>query len=317
LVDEHTTTYENPFKFSGKELDDITGLYDHGARNRNPITAVWYGIDELFENDPDKSPYHYCGGNPVRFVDLDGRVRCTNGMLDVQDWNNDVRELVQQRLGNPDLSGPARDIYQSMLDNNGISSFTTEDGRTVLLSCGMALTDKGTPVLVNTALSLNVDDMSNCNGWAMLGGQAGFLCGDEAKIVLKEEYAHLDGVASPGDLVVISHAAYKNEIGSDGKYKMDLLRGNPRKVIDHVAVKIPDLEDGDIIRFRHKAGWENPVRTHSGKMGVGTFNYDNVARKLHIYRDINNNNVSHRVPGISIETYRKLPKSVVPIQINP
>lgn len=48
----------------------------------------------------------------------------------------------------------------------------------------MALTDKGTPVLVNTALSLNVDDMSNCNGWAMLGGQAGFLCGDEAKIVL-------------------------------------------------------------------------------------------------------------------------------------
>ena len=73
LVDEHTTTYENPFKFSGKELDDITGLYDHGARNRNPITAVWYGIDELFENDPDKSPYHYCGGNPVRFVDLDGR----------------------------------------------------------------------------------------------------------------------------------------------------------------------------------------------------------------------------------------------------
>lgn len=87
---------------------------------------------------------------------------------------------MRQRLGNPDLSGPARYIYH----NNGISSFTTVDGRTVLLSCGMALTDKGTPVLVNTALSLNVDDMSNCNGWAMLGGQAGFLCGDEAKIVL-------------------------------------------------------------------------------------------------------------------------------------
>lgn len=80
-------------------------------------------------------------------------------------------------------------------------------------------------------------------------------------------------------------------------------------------MKIPDLEDGDIIRFRHKAGWENPVRTHSGKMGVGTFNYDNVARKLHIYRDINN--VSHRVPGISIETYQRLPNSVIPTQINP
>ena len=73
LVDEHTTTYENPFKFSGKELDDITGLYDHGARNRNPITAVWYGIDELFEKYPENGPYNYCGGNPVKLVDLDGK----------------------------------------------------------------------------------------------------------------------------------------------------------------------------------------------------------------------------------------------------
>ena len=75
LVDEHTTTYENPFKFSGKELDDITGLYDHGARNRNPITAVWYGIDELFEKYPENGPYGYCGGNPVRYFDPDGRDR--------------------------------------------------------------------------------------------------------------------------------------------------------------------------------------------------------------------------------------------------
>ena len=75
LVDEHTTTYENPFKFSGKELDDITGLYDHGARNRNPITAVWYGIDELFEKYPENGPYGYCGGNPIKFVDMDGRDR--------------------------------------------------------------------------------------------------------------------------------------------------------------------------------------------------------------------------------------------------
>ncbi|MBQ4034163.1 MAG: hypothetical protein II623_01745 [Paludibacteraceae bacterium] len=72
LVDEHTTTYENPFKFSGKELDDITGLYDHGARNRNPITAVWYGVDPLYTIFPEISPYQYCHANPVRFVDLNG-----------------------------------------------------------------------------------------------------------------------------------------------------------------------------------------------------------------------------------------------------
>ena len=40
IVDEHLTTYENPFKFSGKELYDITGLYDHWARSRNPVTTL-------------------------------------------------------------------------------------------------------------------------------------------------------------------------------------------------------------------------------------------------------------------------------------
>jgi len=73
LVDEHATTYENPFKFSGKELDDITGLYDHGARSRDPKVTMWYGVDPLYEKYPDFSPYSYCMCNPVRFVDPDGR----------------------------------------------------------------------------------------------------------------------------------------------------------------------------------------------------------------------------------------------------
>ncbi|MBR6042100.1 MAG: RHS repeat-associated core domain-containing protein [Paludibacteraceae bacterium] len=72
IVDEHLTTYENPFKFSGKELDDITGLYDHGARSRNPISTLWYGVDKLYEDYADLSPYSYCAGNPVKLVDPDG-----------------------------------------------------------------------------------------------------------------------------------------------------------------------------------------------------------------------------------------------------
>ena len=73
IVDEHLTSYENPFKFSGKELDDITGLYDHGARSRNPISTLWYGVDPLWEKYPEFGTYVYCAGNPVRFIDPDGR----------------------------------------------------------------------------------------------------------------------------------------------------------------------------------------------------------------------------------------------------
>jgi len=73
LVDEHLTTYENPFKFSGKELDDITGLYDHGARSRNPISTLWYGVDTLWEKSVDVGPYVYCYSNPVIFHDPTGK----------------------------------------------------------------------------------------------------------------------------------------------------------------------------------------------------------------------------------------------------
>ena len=72
LVDEHVADYENPFKFSGKELDDVTGLYDHGARSRNPVSTLWYGVDPLWENGPDYSPYIYCFANPLSFIDCDG-----------------------------------------------------------------------------------------------------------------------------------------------------------------------------------------------------------------------------------------------------
>ena len=72
LIDEHVGSYENPYKFSGKELDENTGLYDHGARHRDPGSGVWYGVDALFEKYPSCSPYAYCGGNPVKFMDPNG-----------------------------------------------------------------------------------------------------------------------------------------------------------------------------------------------------------------------------------------------------
>ena len=73
LVDEHTTHYPNLLKFSLKELDEISGLYDHGARSRNPISTLWYGVYILCEKPPEYSPFIYCAGNPVKLIDPDGR----------------------------------------------------------------------------------------------------------------------------------------------------------------------------------------------------------------------------------------------------
>ena len=63
-----------PYRFNGKELDTETGLYYYGARYYNPSTALWLGVDPLASKYPGVSPYVYCVGNPVKYVDPDGRV---------------------------------------------------------------------------------------------------------------------------------------------------------------------------------------------------------------------------------------------------
>ena len=49
LVDEHSSSADLPYKFNGKELDEETGLYYYGARYMNPVTSMWYGVDQLAE----------------------------------------------------------------------------------------------------------------------------------------------------------------------------------------------------------------------------------------------------------------------------
>ena len=64
-----------PFKYNGKELDRMHGLdwYDYGARRYDPAYCMFTQMDPLAEKYPHLNPYVYCAGNPVRYVDPDGR----------------------------------------------------------------------------------------------------------------------------------------------------------------------------------------------------------------------------------------------------
>ena len=64
-----------PFKYNGKEFDMMHGLntLDYGARQYNPVLPMWDRVDPLAEKYYNISPYMYCLGNPVRFIDTDGK----------------------------------------------------------------------------------------------------------------------------------------------------------------------------------------------------------------------------------------------------
>ena len=82
-----------PFRFTGKELDEETGLYYYGARYLDPKYSRWLSGDPALGEyipssgvDPSKLAgmggvyntinlhvYHYAGNNPIKYIDPTGR----------------------------------------------------------------------------------------------------------------------------------------------------------------------------------------------------------------------------------------------------
>ena len=67
-------------KYNGKEFDRTHGLdwYDYCARQYDPASGRFTSMDPLCEKYYNISPYSYCAGNPIRYVDPDGRENSKN-----------------------------------------------------------------------------------------------------------------------------------------------------------------------------------------------------------------------------------------------
>jgi RHS repeat-associated core domain len=72
FLENHLNSYNTPYKFNSKELDDETGYYYYGARYYNPRVSLWLNVDPAFEDYPNWSPYAYSFNSPVKFIDPDG-----------------------------------------------------------------------------------------------------------------------------------------------------------------------------------------------------------------------------------------------------
>lgn len=72
-VDQQASAYVERFRFTGKERDSESGYDYFGARYYSSTLPMWLSVDPLSDSYPDTSPYVYCGNNPIKFVDPDGR----------------------------------------------------------------------------------------------------------------------------------------------------------------------------------------------------------------------------------------------------
>ena len=64
----------NRYLYSGKELDRMhqLGWYDFHARTLDPLRGQFTSLDPLCEKYYGYSPYSFCAGNPVNFIDPTG-----------------------------------------------------------------------------------------------------------------------------------------------------------------------------------------------------------------------------------------------------
>ena len=72
------STYDERYKFIGKERDEESGYDYFGARYYISPLLHWSSVDPLVDDYLWISPYAYCGWNPVKIVDPDGRSTHTN-----------------------------------------------------------------------------------------------------------------------------------------------------------------------------------------------------------------------------------------------
>jgi RHS repeat-associated protein len=101
---------ELPCRFTGKELDEETGLYYYGARYLDPKTSRWLSADPAMGDYLPSAPvneearrnnqnlpgmggvynyvnlhvYHYAGNNPVKYTDPDGKYLINNAAQGTQ-----------------------------------------------------------------------------------------------------------------------------------------------------------------------------------------------------------------------------------------
>ena len=171
------TDSTNRWRYSGKEeqeaINPALPLIDYGARMYDPTIARWMSVDPLAEKYYPVGPYIYCAGNPVRFIDPDGKI--------IRDTKGNI-------------------VYVTNGDRN---IFDHKSGLSVTLEIGYVFADDGTPVQVLKNIDSNACWDTNCHGTSFTDGRF-WLNNDQVPTLLEGDGYKIIEIekAKVGDIIV-------------------------------------------------------------------------------------------------------------------
>ena len=126
-----------PYRFNGKESQEFAGLpyLDYGARYYHPLSSRWTTMDPLAEKYYSVSPYAFCSGNPVNFVDWDG-----------EDFTRKIRRntiYISATYYTNFSSKKSANQAVSFWNSRTGDTYTDESGKTYQIKYELIVVDKG------------------------------------------------------------------------------------------------------------------------------------------------------------------------------
>ena len=94
FIEERNNTWNTPYLFNAKELDEETGMYYYGARYYDPRLSLWMSVDPLVELYRSISPYAYVANNPIIYIDPDGRKIDPESQ---EEWDTQKQHIIDKR----------------------------------------------------------------------------------------------------------------------------------------------------------------------------------------------------------------------------
>jgi RHS repeat-associated protein len=187
------------YRYNGKEFDKMHGLntYDYGARQYYSILGRWDRVDPLCEKYYNLSPYNYCGGNPIKFID-------PNGMWP---WPWERGSLIEYRgngvfgLRMSNFSGTTqRNFYAA--NNNPTNWEPGEIGISTVIGC-IAIQQYGYQAYTPTNKSIGIDPK---DGAVQIRRPIAVSTGQEDRRFHKFSPSYVNGRAGAGAMLALNIA---------------------------------------------------------------------------------------------------------------
>lgn len=171
-VNQQAYSYDERFKFTGKERDTETGYDYFGARYYSPMIGHWLSPDPLANKYPNISPYAYCSWNPLRYVDPNGMEITITG----EDGVTVSYAYGSQYEGSDSFT---QEMWSNLDEMHG----TTSGGRVL----DELINDNGNPFNITSQIARNKDGIS-VRGYVTNGSRT-FKMGGEDNLPI-EGFAH-------------------------------------------------------------------------------------------------------------------------------